>query len=32
MIELTPTNMILVAGAVILIAVIFIFTIRRELK
>lgn len=32
MFELTPTNLVLAAGAVILIAVIFIFTIRRELK
>lgn len=32
MIELTPTSMIIMAGAVILIAAIFIFMVRRELK
>jgi hypothetical protein len=32
MIELTPTNLIMMAGAVLLIAVIFVFMVRRELK
>lgn len=32
MIELTPTNLIIMAGVILLIAGIFIFMVRRELK
>lgn len=32
MIELTVTNMMIMAGGALLIAVIFIFMVRRELK
>lgn len=32
MIELTPINLAVMAGAILLIAVIFIFMVRRELK
>jgi hypothetical protein len=32
MIELTPTNLVIMAGAIVLIAGIFIFMVRRELK
>ena len=32
MIELTPTNLVVMAGAILLIAGIFIFMVRRELK
>lgn len=32
MIELTPANLIIMTGAILLIAVIFIFMVRKELK
>lgn len=32
MIELTPSNLIIMAGTILLIAVIFIYMVRRELR
>lgn len=32
MIELTPANLIMMAGAILLIAAIFIFMVKREMK